>query len=161
MSMVVRIDEWMAGEINHAIYLDTMCESSAGIVFPAPGPGTALTCEYVFEMNLTKQFPFCLPPGIGPRPKHGALFFLDYTDEQIESMELPAWHKPMVTAMAHYGGYVGDTFGSNMGSLPARIEGADVRHTLPCKIVTIIYLYTVCFLRGGVFIYIGLCNSWN
>ena len=35
-AMIVRIDEWMAGEIKHAIYLNTMCEST-GVVFPAPG----------------------------------------------------------------------------------------------------------------------------
>ena len=45
----------------------------------------------------------------GPRPKHGSLYFFDYTDEQIEAMDLPAWQKPMVVAMSHYGGYVGDT----------------------------------------------------
>ena len=37
MTLVVRFKEWMAGEISHAIYLNTMCESE-GVVFPAPGP---------------------------------------------------------------------------------------------------------------------------
>ena len=37
MALVVRFKEWMAGEISHAIYLNTMCESE-GVVFPAPGP---------------------------------------------------------------------------------------------------------------------------
>ena len=74
---------------------------------------------------MTKRFPFCSAPGIGARPKHGALYFLDYTDEQIESMGLPAWQKPMIVAMAHYGGYVGDTWGMNHGTLPSRFEGAD------------------------------------
>ena len=66
----------------------------------------------------------------GARPKHGSLFFFDYTDEQIEAMDLPPWHKPMIVAMSHYGGYVGDTGGSPVdGTIPSRVEGCEAYDT--------------------------------
>lgn len=120
-ALVVKFKEWMAGEIRHAIYLNTLCES-IGVVFPAPGPYQALHCSTPWSWpmgNLT-----------GLRPKHGSLYFLDYTDEQIDSMKLPAWQKPMIVAMAHYGGYVGDTGGHKYdGTIPTRIEGAEAYAT--------------------------------
>jgi hypothetical protein len=64
------------------------------------------------------------------RPKHGSLYFFDYTDEHIEAMDLPAWHKPMIVAMSHYGGYVGDTGGHQYdGKIPSRMEGAEAYET--------------------------------
>src|SRR5262249_55670510 len=55
----------------------------------------------------------------------GALFFLDYTDAQIDGMKVPDWQKAILTAMSHYGGYVGDTSGpSNPNGLGVlRMEG--------------------------------------
>jgi hypothetical protein len=82
----------------------------------------ALTCDrpWSWPMNTTT----------GARPKHGSLYFLDYTDEQIEAMNLPAWQKPVVVAMSHYGGYVGDTGGHQYdGTQPSRIEGAEAYAT--------------------------------
>jgi hypothetical protein len=99
-------NEWMAGEINHAIYLNTMCEAR-GAVFPSRNQNQALTCDRA-------KWPWPMANETGARPKHGSLYFLDYTDEQIEAMHLPAWQKPMIVAMSHYGGYVGDTGGSQI-----------------------------------------------
>lgn len=41
------------------------------------------------------------------------LFWLDYTDAQIAASGWPAWQKTIATALAHYGGYIGDTDGGN------------------------------------------------
>lgn len=115
-ALVLKFDEWMSGTIGHAIYLNTMCEAK-GVVFPAPGPYQALNCDQ-------------RPWDAGPRPKHGSLYFFDYTDEQIDAMNLPAWQKPMITAMSHYGGYIGDTGGHKYdGTVPSRIEGAEAYAT--------------------------------
>ena len=89
--LTCRSNEWMAGEINHAIYLNTMCEAK-GAVFPSRNQNQALTCDRA-------KWPWPMANETGPRPKHGSLYFFDYTDEQIEAMDLPAWHKPMIVAM--------------------------------------------------------------
>ena len=52
------------------------------------------------------------------------------SDAQIAALAVPAWKKTILTALAHYGGYVGDT-----GQvLPVRGPGApepeEVDHTL-------------------------------
>ena len=58
MAMVVRFKEWMAGEISHALYLNTLCESE-GVVFPAPGP-------YILRLTsvLSKRFKHAFHPTI-------------------------------------------------------------------------------------------------
>ena len=120
-----RSNEWMAGEINHAIYLNTMCEAE-GAVFPSRNQNQALTCDRA-------NWPWPMANETGARPKHGSLYFFDYTDEQIEAMDLPAWHKPMIVAMSHYGGYVGDTGGSQIDGWVRMLP----RHhaaTPPCSI---------------------------
>lgn len=92
-ALAIRTDEWMHGEINHALYLNTGCEA-VGAVFPNASPSyTAAICS----------------PNQTLRPHEGNLIFLDYTDAQINAMKLPAWQKPIIMALAHYGGYIGDT----------------------------------------------------
>ena len=117
-------NEWMAGEINHAIYLNTMCEAR-GAVFPSRNQNQALTCDRA-------KWPWPMANETGARPKHGSLYFLDYTDEQIEAMHLPAWQKPMIVAMSHYGGYVGDTGGSQrVRTIRARTHAISIRPVEP------------------------------
>ncbi|HYV14547.1 MAG TPA: hypothetical protein VE972_00825, partial [Conexibacter sp.] len=36
-------------------------------------------------------------------------------DAQIAALNVPAWKKTILTALAHYGGYVGDTGGPGFG----------------------------------------------
>lgn len=96
-ALAIRTNEWVYGRINHALYLNTACEAS-GVVFPDLR-NAALICA-----NQTN------------RPHEGNLVFLDYTDAQINAMNLPAWQEPIITALAHYGGYIGDT-NNNQGSI--------------------------------------------
>ena len=105
---VIRTNEWMHGAINHAIYMNTACLGSATTVFP-DSSGPAGVCSTLGKSDAN-------------RPQLGALVFFDYTDAQIDAMNLPAWQKPIVMALAHYGGYIGDT-NSGRGTLaPSRME---------------------------------------
>ena len=97
-ALVIRSNEWMSGTINHALHMNTGCEAD-GVVFPDLS-GTAQLCA-----NQTN------------RPHEGNLVFVDYTDAQITSMNLPPWQKAIITALAHYGGYIGDTNGGSPGPI--------------------------------------------
>jgi hypothetical protein len=99
--MVIRHDELMAGKINHPIYLNFPCENT-GSVFPAQYQ--ALACALWPQGSWVYGTP-------DKMPYHGNLFFLDYTDAQIDGMNLPAWQKSLLKAFANYGAYVGDTSG--------------------------------------------------
>jgi hypothetical protein len=105
---VVRHKEWMDGVINHALYLNTLCgyDGSPFFVFPATADSGMGTCS---QGNGDQGDP-------NLRPKLGSLFFLDYTDSQIDGMGLPAWQKTLIRAMAHYGGYIGDVNDPNAPS---------------------------------------------
>jgi hypothetical protein len=106
---LIRTQELIQGQINHALLLNTGCTNGT-IVFPNVSPGyTASVCS-----NKTN------------RPPSGALVFLDYTPTQLATLKttLPAWQYPIVAAMSKYGGYISDT-GSSLGSRsiePSRIE---------------------------------------
>ena len=53
----------------------------------------------------------------------GSLFFLDYSDEEIDAMGLPAWQEPLVRAMARFGLYISDTTNSNGSGIIVSPEG--------------------------------------
>ncbi len=89
---VVRPEELVAGEINHALFLLVGCAAREP-VFPATGKGAACS-------DQTDA------PAIGHR------FWLDMTDGEIDALRLPEWKKTILRALAHYGGYVGDTGGN-------------------------------------------------
>ena len=48
-------------------------------------------------------------------PPAGARFQLAMSDVQIAALGVPAWKQTILTALAHYGGYVGDTGGPGFG----------------------------------------------
>jgi hypothetical protein len=93
---VIRMHELMAGEINHALYVDLDCVVGPP-VFPDVVNSMAWACG--------------VPPAPEPsnRPREGSLFFLDYSDAQIANMNIPQWQKTVLTAFAHYGAYAGTT----------------------------------------------------
>jgi hypothetical protein len=109
-ALAVRTKEWMEGQINHALYLNTACEGSATTYFPDMS-GPAGVCNLVSNPLPTTNRPF-----------EGNLVFLDYTDAQINAMNLPAWQKPLIMALAHYGGYIGDTNNGSGAINPSRFE---------------------------------------
>ena len=87
--------EELAGVIPHALSLVVYCTS--GYVYPASG--NARQCSSVGQSNTNA-------------PPDGQLFKLAYTDAEIAALPIPAWKKAIVTALAHYGGYVQDTGGA-------------------------------------------------
>jgi hypothetical protein len=103
--------EWMAGQINHALYLNVACLASSTTVFPDVS-GPASVCNIAGNPKPNTN-----------RPLLGNMIFLDYTDAQINSMNLHAWQKPIIMALAHYGGYIGDTGNGNGSIAPVRVEG--------------------------------------
>jgi hypothetical protein len=88
----------------------TACEGSATTYFPDMS-GPAGVCNLVSNSLPTTNRPF-----------EGDLVFLDYTDAQINAMNLPAWQKPLIMALAHYGGYIGDTNNGSGPINPSRFE---------------------------------------
>jgi hypothetical protein len=90
---VVREPEMRAGQINHALFMVVKCDSGQK-VFPAEGKGSPCA------------------GGAADAPHEGSRFQLAMSDEQIAAMNVPQWKKTILTAMAHYGMFVGDTGGS-------------------------------------------------
>jgi len=94
---IIRAPEMQAGVIPHALFLVIKC-------------GTT-TPQYVYP--ALKGGSMCAD--ITNAPPMGARFFLAMSDSQINSLAVPTWKKTILTAMAHYGMYFGDTGGSGFG----------------------------------------------
>jgi hypothetical protein len=88
---VIRPEELAAGRIDHALFVVLKCTS--GHVAPAQGDGAQCAGA----------------------PPMGTRFQLTLSDAQIAALAVPAWKKAILTALARYGGYVGDTGGSGFG----------------------------------------------
>jgi hypothetical protein len=115
----IRNVELLYGRVPHASNWNTNCEATAGgaepkVVFPAslePNNGGALACTNQQAMA----------------PPNGALYFLDYTDAQLDCLDpakpvcngadgkpitkVDALHLVFVEQLAHYGGDQSDTGG--------------------------------------------------
>ena len=103
-SLHLRHRELIDGIVQHPLVATTGC--TTGHVFPAFGN--------TFQ---------CSDLGAPPGPPNGALVFLDYSDAEIEAMNLPAWQEPLVRAAARYGIYISDTNGSTHLDINIRTEG--------------------------------------
>ena len=108
----IRVQELMQGHIYHALYLNTLCQRGAP-VFPD-----------IFNWATAYQCNSNSGPNTDIAPPAGALVFLDYSDAQLALLKnyMPAWQYPIVEALTHYGGYVGDT-GNPLH--PSRLEGEE------------------------------------
>ncbi|MFI5123654.1 MAG: hypothetical protein ACHQJ5_12235, partial [Vicinamibacteria bacterium] len=93
---VIRPAELAAGEINHALFMGVRCTNGTS-VYPA-GPDSGRSCS---ELGLSNQ----------NAPAMGQHLFLNMTDAEIAAQQVPEWQKTILTAMADYGMYVGDTGG--------------------------------------------------
>jgi hypothetical protein len=93
---VIRPAELLAGEINHALFMAVRCTNGTS-VYPA-GPNTGRACS---EIGLSNK----------DAPAMGQRFFLDMSAAEIAAQQVPEWQKTILTAMARYGMYVGDTGG--------------------------------------------------
>jgi hypothetical protein len=107
---MIRAQELQAGHINHALFMVLKCTSNGTSygygTSPASGSGSA------FVYPATHGGASCSNSNVPPL---GARFRLAMSDSQIASLSVPSWKKTILTALAHYGGYVGDTGGSGIG----------------------------------------------
>jgi len=87
----IRAEEMRRGSIDHALFMLVRCDSGR-VVYPAQGKG--------------------LPCDDGrTAPSQGTRFQLDLSPARIAALRVPAWKRTILTAMAEYGLYVGDTTG--------------------------------------------------
>jgi hypothetical protein len=96
MAGVLRAEELAGGQIDHALAIFVRCDSGK-FVFPATKSGRA--CSQMSQSNTNA-------------PAMGTRFQLNMSDTQINGLNVPAWRKPLLKAMARYGMYVIDTGGS-------------------------------------------------
>lgn len=89
---VIRAEETEAGRIDHALFMTVGCTAERH-VYPAAGHGLACTDEE-------------------DAPAMGQHFWLDMSDAEIEDLDVPAWKRTILRALARYGAYVGDTGGN-------------------------------------------------
>jgi hypothetical protein len=99
---IIRPEELASGTIPHALFLVVNCTNGKH-VFPA-GTGVGRTCS---SMGLSGS----------DAPAMGQQYFLDMSDARIDALNVPAWKKTVLTAMAHYGLIVGDTGGGSLKTL--------------------------------------------
>ena len=116
----VRVQEFIQGQINHPIYLNTICQQ------PSDGDGGSSTVPAIVFPNTIYGAQSCgghTGANLDHAPPGGALVFLDYTDAQLALLKpyVPAWQYVILVGMSHFGGYVGDT-GNPLH--PSRIEDA-------------------------------------
>ena len=94
---VIRAEEMQAGRIDHALFMSVRCVDGTR-VFPAQGMGS-----------------ICSNRGLSNdgAPQLGARFALAMSPAEIQALPVPAWQKTILTAMAEYGMFVGDTIGGS------------------------------------------------
>lgn len=88
----IRAAEMEAGRIDHALFMTVGCTAHR-YVYPASGYG--LDCADQEHA-----------------PAVGQHFWLDMTDAEIAGLDVPAWKRTILRALARYGAYVGDTGGN-------------------------------------------------
>lgn len=108
---MIRAPELIAGKINHALFLTVRCTADNSSFGYGTLAGTQ-TSSYVYP--ATSGGSSC-PAGETNAPPMGAHFMLAMSDTQIQALAVPTWKKTVLTALAHYGGFVGDTGGPGFG----------------------------------------------
>jgi len=105
---VIRAPELAAGHINHALFMVLKCASTS----TSFGFGTTRGASSAFVYPAFHGGAGCSNSNLPPL---GARFRLAMSDAQIAALSVPGWKKTILTALAHYGGYVGDTGGAGIG----------------------------------------------
>jgi hypothetical protein len=93
---LLRPEEMQAGQINHALAISVHCDSGT-FVYPA---------SQISDSCASLGLPDADAPAIGTR------FQFAMTPAQIDALDVPAYRKTLLRAMARYGMYVADTGGS-------------------------------------------------
>jgi hypothetical protein len=108
---VIRPVEFAAGHINHALFIVLKCTSS-NTSFGYGEKTHAGTSSYVYPAADGGQ---PCPADETNAPPMGAHIMLEMSNAQIQALPIPPWRKTVLTALAEYGGYVGDTGGAGFG----------------------------------------------
>lgn len=112
---VIRAQELKAGKVEHALFMGVKCtEARAKAVYPAAA-NTGEPCSERGSSNTNA-------------PAMGSRFVLKMSDSEIAALSAPRWKKTILTAMAHYGMYVGDAIGS--GSWGLQLESGSTYTSL-------------------------------
>ena len=106
---VIRAQELIAGNIPHALFMVAPCTENL-TVYPSNYRTTETQCS-----------------GTSGAP-YGGRFRLNMTDTQINALAIPTWKRAIYFALAHYGGYIGDTNGNSQMSIQTE---ADEMYTAP------------------------------
>jgi hypothetical protein len=108
---MIRAPELAAGKINHALFITIKCAAANASFGYGTVAGTE-TSSYVYPAASGGS---TCPAGETNAPPLGAHFMLAMSDAQIQALAVPTWKKAILTALAHYGGYAGDTGGPGFG----------------------------------------------
>ena len=108
---MIRAPELAAGKINHALFITIKCASS-DTSFGYGTVASTQTSSYIYP--ATSGGSTC-PAGETNAPPLGTRFMLAMSEAQIQALAVPVWKKAILTALAHYGGYAGDTGGPGFG----------------------------------------------
>lgn len=100
----IRASELAAGEIDHALFMTVRCTNGKS-VWPAQRRSSGRPCARIGLPNADA-------------PAMGQHFFLRMSAAQIAALPVAQWQKTVLTAMARYGMYVGDTGGDGWGLEP-------------------------------------------
>ena len=107
---IIRAPELAAGHIDHALFIVVKC-TAKGTGF---GFGTKTTSNGSMVYPASHGASACSDDS-SDLPPVGARFQLAMSDAQIQALSAPGWKKTILTALAHYGGYIGDTGGPGFG----------------------------------------------
>jgi len=108
---MIRAPELAAGHIDHALFIVLKC-AAKGTSFGYGATATSYGSSYVYPANHGGTSCGSSNSSVPPL---GARFTLAMSSAQIEALPVPSWKKTILTALAEYGGYVGDTGGSGFG----------------------------------------------
>lgn len=108
---MIRAPELAAGHINHALFIVLKC-AAQGTSFGYGTTPTSYGSSFVYPANHGGTS--CGSSNTS-MPPLGARFTLAMSPAQISALPVPSWKKTILTALAEYGGYVGDTGGPGFG----------------------------------------------
>jgi len=108
---MIRAPELAAGRINHALFIVLKC-AARGTGF---GYGTVAGTQSSSWVYPASAGGSSCAAGESDAPPLGARFVLDMSAAQIQALAMPVWKKAILTALAEYGGYFGDTGGPGFG----------------------------------------------
>ncbi len=103
---MIRAPELAAGKINHALFIVLRCSGSG--LTASDHIRTMSGASYVYPATHASDGCPASEPDVPPLGSH---LMLAMSDAQIAALPVPEWKKTILTALAHYGGYVGDTGG--------------------------------------------------